>query len=294
MKGGSQSQLILGEDENLWVVKFQNNPQHIRVLANELIATRIAEEIGLSVPKSCIVDVGLWLIESNPQLSIDLGGGRRERCASGLQYGSQFAGGMTPRSGTDFLPDNRLPEVTNLGQFAGMLALDKWTANSDVRQAVFQQSMGETGYHVVFIDQGGCFEGGEWRFHDAPLQGAFARNSVYALVQGWESFEPWLSRIEQFKTDVLLGIADSVPSEWYGGDRRELVRLVQRLIKRRPLVRELIEQFRLSSRTPFPCWKNGAAVPMFDSHVPHRSKTIHAMAPARLSSEALAAAHLAH
>ena len=47
MRGGAQSQLMLGADGKLWVVKFQNNPQHLRVLANELIATRIAEAVGL-------------------------------------------------------------------------------------------------------------------------------------------------------------------------------------------------------------------------------------------------------
>ena len=39
MRGGAQSQLMLGADGKLWVVKFQNNPQDVRVLANELIAT---------------------------------------------------------------------------------------------------------------------------------------------------------------------------------------------------------------------------------------------------------------
>ena len=50
MRGGAQSQLMLGADGKLWVVKFQNNPQHLRVLANELIATRLAEAVGLTVP----------------------------------------------------------------------------------------------------------------------------------------------------------------------------------------------------------------------------------------------------
>ena len=37
MRGGAQSQLMLGVGRKaLWVVKFQNNPQHLRVLANEL------------------------------------------------------------------------------------------------------------------------------------------------------------------------------------------------------------------------------------------------------------------
>ncbi len=38
---------MLGADSQLWVVKFKNNPQHIRVLANEFIAGRIAEALDL-------------------------------------------------------------------------------------------------------------------------------------------------------------------------------------------------------------------------------------------------------
>jgi hypothetical protein len=34
MRGGAQSHLMLASDNNLYVVKFRNNPQHERVLAN--------------------------------------------------------------------------------------------------------------------------------------------------------------------------------------------------------------------------------------------------------------------
>lgn len=37
MRGGAQGHLMLGSDDHLYVVKFQNNPQHLRVLANELV-----------------------------------------------------------------------------------------------------------------------------------------------------------------------------------------------------------------------------------------------------------------
>ena len=46
MRGGAQSHLMLASDGNLYVVKFRNNPQHIRVLANELLATRLGAAIG--------------------------------------------------------------------------------------------------------------------------------------------------------------------------------------------------------------------------------------------------------
>ena len=34
-------------DENYYVVKFRNNPQHLRVLVNEMLASRPAERAGL-------------------------------------------------------------------------------------------------------------------------------------------------------------------------------------------------------------------------------------------------------
>lgn len=52
MRGGAQGQLMLGADGNLYVVKFQNNPQHTRVLANELVATRLA--LALNAPSTSL------------------------------------------------------------------------------------------------------------------------------------------------------------------------------------------------------------------------------------------------
>jgi hypothetical protein len=254
MRGGAQSQLMLGADGNLWVVKFQNNPQHLRVLANELIATRIAEAVGLTVPKTDVLEVSEWLIANSPEMLVDLGRGRQERCRSGLQFGSQFVGGLMPGQVVDYLPEPQMEDVRNLAEFAGMLVLDKWTGNCNGRQAVFERRQRERKYRAIFIDQGFCFNAGEWTFPDAPLRGIFARNQVYKHVQGWQSFEPWLSRIENFAADKLWTIAEQVPPEWYGGDLRTMEQLVEKLLHRRSRVRELLRHFRESNREPFPNW----------------------------------------
>src|SRR5579875_2669029 len=96
MRGGAQSHLMLGEDGHAWVVKFQNNPQHLRVLPNELLATRLGALLGLSVPACDVMEVSAWLIEQTPELRMELGGGRREPCTPGLQFGSQLVGGLMP------------------------------------------------------------------------------------------------------------------------------------------------------------------------------------------------------
>ena len=257
MRGGAQSQLMLGADGNLWVVKFQNNPQHLRVLANELIATRIAEAVGLSVPKTDVIEVSDWLIANSSEMMVDKGRGVRERCAGGLQFGSRFVGGLMPGQVVDYLPEPQMDEVRNLAEFAGMLVVDKWTGNCNGRQAVFERRPRERKYRATFIDQGYCFNAGDWTFPDAPLRGVFARNQVYARVRGWESFEPWLSRVEEFSGDILWKVAEEIPPEWYGGDTAVIESLMESLLVRRGRVRELIAQFRKSNREPFPLW--GAA-----------------------------------
>lgn len=254
MRGGAQSQLMLGADGNFWVVKFTNNPQHRRVLANELLATRIAEAIGLTVPRSDMVEVSDWLIANSPEMVVEFGQGSRERCAAGLQFGSQFVGGAMPGQVVDYLPEAQMGEVRNLQEFAGMLLVDKWTGNCNGRQAVFERKARERKYRAVFIDQGFCFNAGEWTFPDVPLRGVFGRNQVYGHVRGWESFEPWLSRVEEFAPERLWAIAEEVPPEWYGGDPGELERLLKLLLDRRGRVRELVTAFRASAREPFPFW----------------------------------------
>jgi hypothetical protein len=262
MRGGAQSQLMLGADGNLWVVKFRNNPQHVRVLANELIATRLAEAVGLSVPASDVVEVTEWLVANTSSMQLDLGRGVRVRCCAGLQFGSRFVGGLMPGQVMDYLAEPQLAEVRNLGEFAGMLALDKWTGNCNGRQAVFERRQRERKYRATFIDQGFCFNAGEWTFPDSPLRGVYQRNSVYAGVTGWKSFEPWLSRIEQVPPETLWAVAEAVPPEWYGGDLREIERLMEKLLVRRGRVRELIAAFRDSDREPFPLWGRTKTVAM--------------------------------
>ena len=87
-----------------------------------------------------------------------------------------------------------------------MLGLDKWTGNANRKQAAFWRKLRERKYTASFIDQGYCFNaGGSGRFPDYPLRGVYARNEVYGGVRGWESFEPWLSRVEQMDESIWCG-----------------------------------------------------------------------------------------
>src|SRR5271170_2333697 len=89
MRGGAQSHLMRCDDGHYYVVKFRNNPQHLRVLANEMLATRLAERVGLPVPATEVVEVDDWLLEHTPELHIQLAHNVIQ-CSPGLQFGSRY------------------------------------------------------------------------------------------------------------------------------------------------------------------------------------------------------------
>ncbi len=254
MRGGAQAHLMRCSSEEYYVVKFQNNPQGVRILANELLATRLAARIGLPTARAAVVEVREGLIQLTEDLVIQLGRGRAP-CAAGFQFGSRYPGSPADTVVYDFLPEEQLCEVLNLDAFRGILAFDKWSCNTNGRQAIFFRSGSETRYQTQMIDHGFCFNAGEWSFPDAPLRGLYARHRVYGGVCGLESFEPWTSRIEKLDASALEEAASEIPPDWYGGDQDALERLLEQLLRRRSLVRDLIVSAWKSSAQPFPNWK---------------------------------------
>ena len=289
MRGGAQSHLMRCSDGNYYVVKFQNNPQHRRILVNELLGTRLASRLGLPTAPVEVVEVGAELIRLTPELCIELPRSRTP-CAAGLQFGSRYPG--DPRRVTlhDFLPDEKLQAVENLHEFAGMLVFDKWVCNTNGRQTVFfeeaertsgatpatagpeQQEVargtlprGETPreeagrgrvYKTVMIDQGFCFNAGEWNFPDAPLRGLYARSRVYEGVTGMDSFGPWLERLEKRITEKVLDeLAQEIPPAWYEDDYDAVMRVLEQLHRRKKRVEELILSAKNSNRQPFVSWR---------------------------------------
>ena len=177
-------------------------------------------------------------------------------CTPGLQFGSLFAGGRLPGATVDYLPEEQPASVTNLSELAGMLILDKWTCNSDGRQAVYVRKPHKRAYSAVFIDQGYCFNGVSWKYHDLPIGGVCPRDVVYAHVTGWESFSPWLKRVEAISEEAIHQHCSSIPKEWYEGDISAVQSLAKGLVARKSIIRELISDFRSSVRHPFPLWKD--------------------------------------
>lgn len=257
MRGGAQAHLVRCDDAAYYVVKFQNNPQHLRILANEMLGYQLATALGLPVARGEVIKVEPELVTHTPDLVI-LKRGRPERCSPGFHFGSRYPGEPARVAVHDFLPDDHLGRVSNLADFAGMLLFDQWTCNTNGRQVIFLASPhrgGDRPYRALMIDQGFCFNADQWDFPDSPFRGLYPRQRVYEFIRGWESFEPYLARLEELPLRVLDEAAAALPAEWYADDTRALDRLLTALERRRRRIRELVAAARNSQRQPFPNWR---------------------------------------
>jgi hypothetical protein len=202
------------------------------------------------------------LIEHTPALVMEISTGRLA-CAAGRQFGSKFPGNPSTLTIYGLMPEQRLDRVQNIVDFLGIFVLDKWTCQTDGRQAIFirQSDSAANGpsdeaYQAMMIDHGFCFNGGDWNFPDAPRRSLYADRRVYRSVVGLESFDPWLDRLENgLSLSMLHEEASLVPQEWYSDDHETWKRLVERLYERRTRVRELIWSARNTARDAFPNWR---------------------------------------
>ena len=272
MRGGAASHLMLADDECYYVVKFRNNPQHPRVLVNELISYVLLERLGLPQPGWAIVNVPASLIERTPELEMEAGAVMRP-CEPGLHFGSRYPVDPSRQAVYDYVPLSLLRMVVNVESFLGMVCFDKWMSNADGRQAIFFRDRAKRWldaeatdaegrligprslvYVANMIDHGFVFNAQHWDFSDLPEQGLYSRREVYQGVTGFDSFEPWLSRIRNISTEALDDAYKRIPAEWHGGEWDRLEDLLERLYVRRQKLPELLARGKLADRDPFPSW----------------------------------------
>jgi hypothetical protein len=248
MPGKSQPQLMRAADGNLYVVKFQNNPQGLRSLANEMLGASLATLLGVPVMPVALIDVLEEMVFLCEGMFIEIAR-CRVPCQPGLCFGSQFR-----LDGKVWLPDLVTPEsIENADDFLGMLVFDKWTSNMDGRQVAIVPNEAYSAYRAIMIDQGLCFGGEEWTFHNGPLRGVAHFPRIYERVTGIEDFEPWLARLERkINLEMLRRAAETVPPPWYRYYGDALNQLIWQLNERRMIVRGLVSQTLRTARGRFP------------------------------------------
>lgn len=265
MRGGAQAHLVEADDGHFYVVKFRNNPQHRRILVNELIASVFLDYLEICAPAAAVVEFTPAFLAENPEIFIQLGG-RRLGVEAGRHFGSRFPGHPDRLAVYDFVPDLLLERVVNLRDFLGTLVFDKWTGNADVRQAIFFRSRvrewapgagapARLAFVAQMIDHGFIFNGPHWDFVDAPRAGLYFRPAVYRQVRSLDDFQPWLDRVVHFPEEVVDDACRRIPPEWLEGDESALEALLHALLRRARRVPDLVRETARNLRDAFPNWR---------------------------------------
>jgi hypothetical protein len=266
MRGGAQSHLIEADDGHWYVVKFRNNPQHRRILVNELLASAFLDYLKIATPETALVELSPAFLAANAEVHIGIGS-RRIDIEPGWHFGSQYPGDPSRTAVYDFLPDALLPQVVNLEDFRAILVFDQWVGNADGRQSVFYRAMvrrgdprgisgpsGRAGFVARMIDHGFAFNGPNWDFPESPLQGLYSRRLVYDSVRSLDDFQPWLDQVVSFPEEVIDRAWKRIPGDWIEGEEDALDQLLERLFERRKRLPALIAACRQTKVNPFPNW----------------------------------------
>lgn len=234
LRGGSQPHLMQADDGHLYVVKFQGNPQGTRVLANEMLAARLAEALGLPVPAAVVTELPPDLCEG---LYFETPNGR-ESILPGLHLGSPLVVTNLEGRSYDSLPHSFQHLLRNPEYLIGIQLFDLWTANRDTRQFVFWKYSKDKKYNVACIDNGHCFGGPEWNF--APLvfpSGSFTEPSAAA------AWLRWADRIATFPIrDFERAQAGLIPPEWVDGLRCSTVIFGELLLRQAIIAAEIVHR----------------------------------------------------
>ena len=266
MRGGAQAHLLEADDGHWYVVKFRNNPQHRRVLVNEVLSAAFLEYLKIAVPETALIQMTPAFLGANPEIYLQIGT-RRIEIEPGWHFGSRYPGDPDRFAVYDFLPDTLLAQVVNQEDFRAILVFDKWAANADGRQCVFYRALvreaaagssavrPRPGFVARMIDHGYTFNGPHWDFPESPLQGLYARRQVYESVRSLDDFQPWLDQVIHFPEEVIDRAWKRLPAEWTDGEDAALERMLEQLWERRQRLPELITACREARTNPFPNWR---------------------------------------
>jgi hypothetical protein len=241
LRGGAQSTLVRCDDEALYVLKLNGNPQGSNVLANEALGGHLLAGLGLQVPRCKNLTVTFGMLCRNPLLHFAYENGFAMP-RSGLHFGSEFQH-LPGHRLLEFLPEPLKFEVENASDFLGIYLFDVWASHQDRRQCIFRRNDLTRTHRVIFIDNGHLFGGPDWSKVAGRPRGACS-GYVKPPSQRDLNIDKWISHFERLLPELLHEAVNEVPTEWYKGDIAALEQcLLMRLGNLKYLVNQEIEQY---------------------------------------------------
>ena len=207
LRGGSQPFLARASDGQLYVVKFNGNPEGQNVLLNECVGNELYRLCGLPVPDWTPLRLTPSFLKQNQRCWPEDGGIFRPK--AGLCFGSRFL--CEGSRLYEILPGSSLGRVRNREDFWLAWLIDVCARHADNRQALFL-NQGDSGIDAVFIDHGHMFGGADGTKVPPPAASGYLDSRVYDLSSVY--FRAILRVIQCMDADILWQWVQTLPTEW--------------------------------------------------------------------------------
>lgn len=236
--GATSPQLFKADDGLVYVVKLKNNRLGLKVLVNELLASKFSEVLGLCFPPGGTINITEELLGTTYNL-------RPARAEPGLHFASRYL------SGSRYVVRSNLRKVVNKQQMAGVMLFDHMFHNLDRtwnrRNLIIYKEDGKS--LIYAIDNSHLFKKGRWTSDWlAKLAPKIIMN--YRRAYGWllkhhltaDDFAVYVAKIKAITDTEIETIVNEIPLEWLSdnGERQALISYIK---TRRDIIDKIARPF---------------------------------------------------
>jgi hypothetical protein len=224
-------------DDNIYIVKLQNNRLGPKVLVSEFLAAKIGKIMGLCFPPSSIIMIPQEFLEKNQQPAI-------AGASAGLHFASRYL------KNTEYLDKNNLSRASNIKELAGIMLFDHMLHNLDRsgNKKNLLLCREEEEFKIYAIDNSHLFKTGRWTVKTleklANNKKIYYRRNFGLLLKDCltaDDFLPYLENLKKLTDSAITDIINDLPVEWLA-DETERQALTQHIKIRRDAVTQLWEK----------------------------------------------------
>lgn len=222
--GVTDPQFFRANDEQLYVVKLQDNRLGTKVLINEFVGAQLGKLMNLSFPTSDIIEINEQLLQENHCLIRPTPNLKRHFASRYLTH-------------TEYVGKHNLSQGINTAEMAGVMLFDHMFHNADRannrRNLLLRQEA--TGYKLYAIDNSHLFRSGKWTVASlAHLNNKikpYYRYTFGMLLKDFlspQDFIPYLEKVTTITPKDIASIVEAIPFEWLA-DPLEKQALIQQI-----------------------------------------------------------------
>lgn len=212
--GVTVPQFFRAQDENVYVVKFQNNRLGSRVLVSEFFAAKFGAIMGLCFPASDIISIDEKILNNNSYL-LELG------LEPGLHFASRYI------EDTEYVRKDKLYKAINVKDMAGVVLFDHMFHNADRAKNPknLLLHLENEQYKIYAIDNSHLFRSSRWTIDSLQKLGTKIITYYFRYYRKllnnilfFQDFVPYVNIVRKISNEQIDGIVQEIPQKWLPGE----------------------------------------------------------------------------